>query len=91
MAKQKTRFTKNEATAHLSGVQRTTGGMEFDPAGARAGQSSAWGVPWWSTKRPSASIRVVDLNAPGVVLPVDPPTVQTMPAFSVDLSPSISD
>jgi hypothetical protein len=90
MAKRKS--SKAKATAHLQGHQQTAGGFAFDPSPARAGQSSAWGSPWWSLKRPSdvAASRTLNPAMEAARLrPQDPPSVAEMPQLSVNLAPRI--
>ena len=91
MAKRKG-ISKSQATNHLRGIQTTSSGMQFDPSAARAGQSSAWGSPEWSLKRPSvvAASRTLNPQIEAIRLrPLDPPSVAEMPSFTVNLRPVV--
>ena len=85
----------SKAQSHLKGhqsVQRDGQGQWFDPSGARHRQNSAWGSPWWSLKRPSIEKASRTLNFAGEAArlrPFDPPSVEEVKSFSVDLKPTI--
>ena len=92
MAKNK-RITRQQATAPHQGHQQTAGGMAFDPSGARAGQSSAWGRPSWATgRRPSdeAAAKTLDpVPTAARLRQFDPPDISQMSSLTVNLTPSI--